>query len=154
MSETGGRGAGLAGAAFVAFSLGMIASRLASDALSERVGPTVLVRCGGALAAGGMALALVAPHPLPAIAGYLLVGAGLGPVVPITFSAAGNLARRRSGSQLGLVVTIGYVGSIVAPIVVGWTADAVSLRVALLLPLVLALVATGLSFSVGRAAGR
>lgn len=154
LSETVGTGAGLASVAFVAFSVGMIASRLLSDALSARFGPTLLVRGGAALAAGGMALALAAPHPLPVVAGYLLVGVGLGPVVPITFSAAGNLDRRRSGSQLGLVVTIGYVGSIVAPIVIGWTADAVGLRVALIFPLALALVAAGLSSSVATAAGR
>jgi MFS family permease len=154
MADTVGTGAGLASAAFVAFSLGMIASRLLSDVLSERFGPTLLVRGGGALAAGGMALSLAAPHPLPVLAGYLLVGVGLGPVVPITFSAAGNLDRRQAGSQLGLVVTIGYVGSIVAPIVVGWTADAVDLRIALIFPLALALVAAGLSSSVATAAGR
>jgi MFS family permease len=154
MDETVGTGAGLASAAFVAFSFGMIASRLTGDALSGRFGPTMLVRAGGALAAAGMALALAAPHPVPVIAGYLLVGAGLGPIVPIAFSAAGNLEHRRSGSQLGLVVTIGYVGSIVAPIVVGWTAEAVGLRVALVFPLTLALGIVVVGSSVATAAGR
>jgi MFS family permease len=65
-----------------------------------------------------------------------------------------NLDRGRSGSQLGVIVTIGYAGSIVAPIVVGWTADAVSLRVALVLPLALALVVAGLGYSVATAARR
>jgi MFS family permease len=154
MTETVRTGTGLASVAFVAFSLGMIAARLAGDGVSERFGPSLTVRTGGALAAGGMALALAAPHPLPALIGYLLVGVGLGPIVPITFSAAGNLDRGRPGSQLGLVVTIGYVGSIVAPIVVGWTADVLGLRVALIFPLALALVVARLGFAVTNAARR
>jgi MFS family permease len=153
MDETVGVREGLAGAAFVAFSAGMIGVRLLADGISARFGPVQTVRGGGVLAAAGLVLALVAPLPLPAIAGFLLLGAGLAPVVPIAFSAAGNLHRGHAGSFLGLVVTIAYVGAVLGPLAIGLLADAVSLRVALILPAVLALVVAALSFSVGGAAG-
>jgi MFS family permease len=153
LDETVGVREGLAGAAFVAFSAGMIASRLVGDAVSRRFGPVSTVRFGGALAATGMALILIAPQPVTAIGGYLLVGAGLAPVVPIAFSAAGNLDRGRSGSLLGVVVTIAYVGSVVGPVAIGLTAEAASLRVALLLPAALTLVIAALASSVAAAAG-
>ena len=154
MDETVGVGEGVAGAAFVAFSIGMILSRLVGDAVSRRFGPVQTVRFGGALATIGLALALAAPQPAPAIGGYLLFGAGLGPVVPIAFSAAGNLDRRRSGALLGMVVTIAYVGSVLGPVVIGFAAEAASLRVALLLPAALAVLVAALASSVGSAAGR
>ena len=152
LDEEVGARAGLAGAAFVAFSVGMIASRLVGDAVSRRFGPVVTLRFGGSLAAAGLALALLAPHPLTVIGGYLLFGAGLAPVVPIAFSAAGNLDRGRAGTQLGLVVTIAYVGSVVGPLAIGVAAEAAGLRVALVLPVVLALLVAVLGFAVGSAA--
>jgi MFS family permease len=153
MDETVEVGPGLAGVAFFAFSLGMIASRFAGDRLSARCGPARVTRGGALLAAGGLALTLLAPSPAPALAGYLLYGAGFGPIVPIAFSAAGNVDRTRSGRVLGWVVTLGYLGAIVGPIVIGFVADARSLRAALLLPLGLALSAAALASSVGAAAG-
>ena len=153
MHETVGTGAGYAGIAFVAFSFGMIASRFAADSLSARFGPTLLVRGGGLLAAGGLALALSAPHAVTTVAGYLLFGVGLAPIVPITFSAAGNLDQRRAGAMLGSVVTIGYVGSVIGPVVIGFSANALSLRVALIFPILLALTAATFAFSVATAAG-
>jgi MFS family permease len=153
MHETVGTGTGLAGVAFVAFSLGMIVSRFVSDDLSGRLGPTLVVRVGGCVAGSGLAVALVAPHPATATAGYLLFGVGLAPIVPITFSAAGNLDPHRAGVVLSLVVTIGYVGSVAGPVIIGFTADGYGLRVALVLPLLLALTAAALAFSVAGAAG-
>ena len=152
MHETIGTGTGYAGIAFVAFSCGMIVSRFAGDSLSARIGPTLLVRGGGLLAAGGLGLALTAPHAETAVAGYLLFGLGLAPIVPITFCAAGNLDRRRAGVLLGSVVTIGYAGSVIAPVIIGFSADALGLRLALVFPVLLALVAAGLAFSVRTAA--
>jgi len=51
--------------------------------------------------------------------------------VPVAFSAAGT------PSALGRVVTFSYVGSIAGPAAIGLVAEAASLRLALLIPLVL-----------------
>ena len=47
---------------------------------------------------------------------------GLGPVVPLAFRTAGRTPRRGHASALPLVVTAGYVGSIVGPLLVGFIA--------------------------------
>jgi MFS family permease len=153
MHETIGTGTGLAGVAFVAFSFGMIACRFAADSLSARLGPAAVVRGGGLLAASGLAFTLVLPHSWSTIAGYLLCGIGLAPIVPITFSAAGNLDQARTGASLGSVVTIAYVGAVVGPAVIGFTAEALSLKAALVFPVLLALCASALAFAVAPAAG-
>jgi MFS family permease len=153
MHETIGTGTGVAGLAFVAFSFGMIVCRFAADSLSARLGPTAVVRGGGLLAAGGLALTLALPHSWSTLAGYLLCGVGLAPIVPIAFSAAGNLDQARTGAFLGSVVTIAYVGAVVGPAVIGFTAEALNLRAALVFPVLLALCAAALAFAVAPAPG-
>ncbi len=148
-----GTGAAVAAVAFIAFSVTMAASRFASDRLSERLGPVVVVRAGGLLAAGGLALGLAVHEPVAGVAAFALLGAGFAPVVPIAFSAAGNTGLGPTGVILGRVVTTGYLGSIVGPIAIGGLAQAVGLRAALFLPVILGLVIAGLAGSVAFAPG-
>ena len=110
------------------------------DPLRGRVGNVVLVRGGSLIAAAGLGIALLVHEPAAGIAGFALLGLGLAPVVPIAFSAAGDLDARATGRLVGRVATVGYVGSVAGPIMIGWLAEATSLRVSLGLVVVLALV--------------
>jgi MFS family permease len=148
-----GTGAAVAAVAFIAFSVAMAASRFASDRLSERLGPVAVVRAGGLLAAGGLALGLAVHEPAAGVAAFALLGVGFAPVVPIAFSAAGNTGLGPTGVILGRVVTTGYLGSIVGPIAIGGLAQAVGLRAALFVPVILGLVIAGLAGSVAFAPG-
>jgi MFS family permease len=124
--------------AFVAFALGMTVSRLVADRLAFRFGPEPVVRVAGLLAAGALAAGIALPTPAIAIAAFGIVGVALGPVVPTAFSAAGN-SGAADGPVLGWVVTIGYMATIVGPMIMGFVSGLASLRVAFLLPLALAL---------------
>jgi MFS family permease len=115
-------------------------ARFAGDSLRERLGPIALVRGGALLAAAGLMLALAVHRPAAAIVGFALLGAGLAPAVPITFSAAGRIDPKAAGRNIARVASIGYVGSVSGPIMIGWLAEATSLRLALGLTAVLALV--------------
>ena len=126
--------------AFAAFAVTMAASRFAADPLRARLGNFVLVRGGSLIAAAGLGLGLLVHEPAAAIAGFALLGLGLAPVVPIAFSAAGELDPRATGRLVGRVATIGYVGSVAGPIMIGWLAEATSLRASLGLVVALALV--------------
>lgn len=145
LHERVGVATGSAGLAFVAFSLGMIVARFASDRLTMRVGPVRVARAGAVVASVGMTLGLAVPSAALVVAGYLLVGIGLAPIVPIAFSAAGNVDPGRAGASLSAVVAIGYLGSVLAPIAIGFLADSFGLRAALTLPVVLALLAAALA---------
>jgi MFS family permease len=129
---------------FAAFSMAMTAGRLCGDRLVRAVGPVVLVRCSGALAAAGLAVALVVDHPVAGVAGFGLLGAGLSGIAPQVFSAAGDHDPRHPGRALSTVVSIGYLGFLLGPILIGATATVTGLRPALWIPVVLALfVAAG-----------
>jgi MFS family permease len=143
----------LGAVAFGAFAVTMAVSRFAADPLRTRLGDVTLVRTGSLLAAAGLGLGLIVHEPAAGIAGFALLGLGLGPVVPIAFSAAGDLDARATGRLVGRVATLGYVGTVVGPIAIGWLAEATSLRTSLALVVVLALVIAACSRVCDQAAG-
>jgi MFS family permease len=140
----------LGAVAFAAFAVTMAIARFAADPLRARLGNVLLVRGGSLIAAAGLGLGLLVHEPAAAIAGFALLGLGLAPVVPIAFSAAGDLDARATGRLVGRVATLGYVGSVAGPIMIGWLAEATSLRTALGLVVLLALVIAASARSVER----
>jgi MFS family permease len=140
MTQELGTSAALGALAFTAFAVTMAIARFAVDPLRPRLGNVTLVRGGSLIAAAGLGAALLIHEPAAGIAGFALLGLGLAPVVPIAFSAAGDLDARATGRLVGRVATLGYVGSVAGPIMIGWLAEATSLRTALSLVVLLALV--------------
>ena len=128
---------GVAAIGYAAFALAMTVVRLWADLLTARTSPGVVAGLGGLVAAAGIGLAVAVPAPLAAIAGFALVGAGSAVMVPLAFSAGANLGQ--TGTALSVVMSSGYAGSIVGPLLIGATADRVGLRTALGIPLVAAL---------------
>lgn len=139
---------GMAAAGYAAFSVTMAATRFSGDWLSTRLGPVALVRLGGSLAMSGFALALFAPHPMAAFAGFAGVGAGFATVVPMAFSAAGRTPGMAAGLALASVTTLGYLGFLLGPPIIGFAAEAVGLRNALGLLVVTSALVVALAPSV------
>ena len=151
MTQELGTSAALGALAFAAFAVTMAIARFAADPLRARLGNVALVRGGSLIAAAGLGAALLIHEPAAGIAGFALLGLGLAPVVPIAFSAAGDLDPRATGRLVGRVATIGYVGSVAGPIMIGWLAEATSLRSSLSLVVLLSLAITVSARAVGRA---
>lgn len=124
-------GAGLAAAGYAAFSIVMALGRGVGDHLTVRLGPGRMMQGGGLIAAIGLTLALVSNWIPLALFGFGLVGAGLSVVFPLTLSAAGRTSKQAASTAIAAVATCGYVGFLVGPPVIGFLADALSLRVAL-----------------------
>jgi MFS family permease len=138
MTQELGSSQALGALAFAAFAVTMATMRFLADSLRGRYGKVTLVRTGSLVAAAGMAFGLLVHEPAAAIAGFALLGLGLAAVVPIAFRAAGDLDARATGRLVGRVATVGYVGTVVGPIAIGWLAEATSLRSALGLVVLLA----------------
>lgn len=135
-------GAGLAAAGYAAFSVVMALGRGVGDRLTARLGPMAMVRLGGFVAAVGLTLALTDLWVPIALLGFGLVGAGFSVVFPLTLSAAGRTSKQASGTAIAAVATCGYMGFLIGPPVIGFIADALSLRIALGVVVVLSLLAT------------
>lgn len=141
LRESVGAHASAAGLGVVSFSAGMAISRFLGDRVVARWGQPAVIRTGAACALAALGVSLIAHRPAVSIAAFGIVGLGLGPVVPLAFRSAGSLVRADGTGILPLVVTAGYAGSIVGPLLVGFVADHAGLRTAFLVPLVACAVA-------------
>lgn len=112
----------LSGFAFAGFSFTMAVMRFAGDIIRDRLGAVMTLRICGTIAILGLALIGSAPNVPMAIAGFALAGIGISNMVPIVFSAAGNLPGMAAGVGLSVVTTMGYSGILVAPSLIGFIA--------------------------------
>ena len=131
LRQTLGLSALLGGSGVAVFYGAMVAGRLGAAFVIARFGNRRTLLAAGLLAAGGMTLALATREPSLVIAGFLVVGLALSAVVPIAFSAAGDLAPERAGAAISVVTTLGYGGFLLGPVIVGGLAEVVGLRAAL-----------------------
>jgi fucose permease len=128
LKQITGASPGVAAGSFTAFAFTMAAGRLCGDQVVRRLGAALTVRISGALAALGGTLVVFSRAPLPAIAGFMLIGLGVAVVVPLVFAAAGNAAATPSEGVAG-VATISYTSGFVAPSAIGGIAAATNLSV-------------------------
>jgi MFS family permease len=136
LRESVGAASSAAGLGVVAFSAGMALSRFTGDRLVARFGQPAVARVGASSAFAALVAMLLVPRLIPSVVALGIVGLGLGPVVPLAFRTAGRTFRPGHASALPLVVTAGYAGSIVGPLLVGFIADLAGLRMAFLVPVV------------------
>jgi predicted MFS family arabinose efflux permease len=132
--------AAFAALGFAGFSVAMAFGRLSGDRLAAKLGPAVVLRCCGLLAAAGLATALLSASPVGAIVGFTLFGAGLSCTFPLMLSAAGNADPLQPAHGIARVAGFGYIGMLSGPVLIGALAGQLGLATALALPVLLALV--------------
>ncbi|MFC5720961.1 MFS transporter [Streptomyces gamaensis] len=150
LRDTAGASPGTAGAGFAVFSAGMVLGRLSADRIRARTGTAGFVRGCALLAAVGAVVPVVFPVPAAGLAGYTLLGLGLAAVIPVVFSHAAALRPERPGPAIAAVSAVGYLGFLAGPPVIGGLAEAVELRAAMLVPLVLTATMAALSVRLRR----
>lgn len=131
LNGTLGTGPGFAAAGYAAFSLTMAVGRLVGDRVNEYLGPVILVRSGGVLAAVGLGASLAIGQPFVALVGFACAGAGFSIIFPIALSAAGRAKRVAPGPAIAAVSASGYLGLLTGPPVIGFVAEVVGLGRAL-----------------------
>ena len=138
LDDPGGRGARLeralsqqelgasietAGLAFAAFSATMAVMRFSGDPIRDRLGAVRTLRISTLVAGAGCCSR---PSPTAcsvAAAGFALAGLGIANMVPIAFSAAGNLPGLAPGIGISVVSFMGYSGLLFAPSLIGFIAQ-------------------------------
>lgn len=113
----------LAALGFAAFSGTMATMRFLGDAIRQKLGAVTTIRVCGVIAFAGLLIAAFAQTPFVAIAGFAIAGIGISNLVPIAFSAAGNLPGVPPGIGLSIVTVTGYAGILVAPSAIGFAAE-------------------------------
>ncbi len=121
-----------AGLGYTVFSITMTAGRLSGNRIVAALGGHLVLLCGGACAAAGMALAVLAPSSSAVLAGFALVGVGASNIVPVLYSALGRQRAMPAHLAVGAVTALGYAGILVGPAAIGAVAHAAGLPAAFL----------------------
>lgn len=133
-----------AGIGFTLHSLAMAASRMVGDGMIRRWGPRRVMVAGAMLCSIGLVTPAIAPNDYLALAGFLLVGAGVGNIAPVLISAAANQSIMPAGAAIAAVSSLGYAGLLAGPALIGFIAHGTSLVTAfILLAVLMAVIAAG-----------
>jgi hypothetical protein len=125
-----GASATVAAMAFVAFASAMFFGRLFAGRILFGLGRRTTIVVAGIGSAVGASIATAAHGPLVAGIGYLVLGLSLAAAAPAAFGLAGD-AGGDPVHAISAVTTVGYTGFVWSPPLLGWVAQAFSLRAAM-----------------------
>lgn len=122
----------LTGVGYSTFMIAMAAMRFLADGISGRYGLQKTLQFSGVLTTVGLLLAVLFPSLIPAIIGFFFIGLGVSSVVPMVYSAAGKSKTLSAGTALTAVSSLGFMGLLIGPPLIGLLAEATSLRTSFL----------------------
>lgn len=129
------------GLGYAGFSAAMTLGRLNGDTIITKFGSKKVVIAGALLAAAGFLIVVIAPLVSIAIAGYILIGFGCCCIVPVLFSASGNIPGVTVVEGFAMVTTGGLIGFLTGPSLIGIISEKVNLSAGLSLLILLMLTA-------------
>ena len=123
--------------------------RLAGDSTVARFGAVAVLRVGALVACAGLAVVVFAPAWPVAVAGFLVMGAGVAVIAPLSFSAAARIAgaahdldpdlrHARVDAVIGRFNQFNYVGALIGAVLTGVVGSG-DLRIGFAVPMVLVL---------------
>ncbi len=140
MREHLGADEATAALAFGAFSVTMTAGRLTADRVSGAFGRVAVVRYGTLLCGIGLTVIILSPWIPLTLIGWAMAGLGLSGTIPQIFTAAGNLGSTKAATDMSHVFSIGYLGLLAGPAIIGWLTALIPLTTALIVPLIAVLI--------------
>ena len=136
------------------FYIGITVSRFLSGFVSEKLGDRKLILTGTAILTFGILLLMIPAASGVAIAGFIVIGFGCGPIYPcIIHSTPYNFGAENSGAIIGIQMASAYVGSTFMPPLFGLLGNKISfsiLPVYIFIFFLLMIVMTELTFRCGK----
>lgn len=136
-----GAAGALAPVGLAAYQGGVLAARLATDAVVPRLGRGRLLAIGLVLGVTGAIVVAAVPTPAVAIAAFAVSGLAVGALVPLAFGLAGGIDPARSDEVIARVNLFNYAGAVLGAVGVGVLTDVTGSGLAFLLPTLLLVAA-------------
>ncbi|WP_367754615.1 MFS transporter [Flavobacterium sp. WC2430] len=127
-------------AAFVFFMTAVTLGRLLGDYAVFKYGIKPILFYSGIFISSGFLICFLFPFISTTIIGYFLIGIGVSCVVPLVFSIAGKSKSLSNGSALTSISTIGYLGFLIVPPMVGFISQISSMKWAFLIMALLGII--------------
>jgi MFS family permease len=116
---------------YTAFALCMALGRFFGDRLLQAFGYSTVLKLNGILVCIGMSLALMINSPGAVIIGFALVGLGVSSVIPIVYMLSAKSKSMAPSAAIAAVSSIGFMGFLFGPPIIGFIAQETGLRIAL-----------------------
>lgn len=129
MTTTKSVPADTAGLSFAIFSVAISIGRLFGDRLVEWLGIRKVMTGSGIIAAIGFTIVMEAADAWIAFAGFVVVGLGAANLIPLLFTIASRQKKMPVPQAISSVTTLGYLGLLIGPAMMGFIAHASSLYV-------------------------
>jgi MFS family permease len=123
----------------------MLIMRLAGDKVVIKFGPSRTARYSGLVAMTGSVILAIFETFIPILIGFGLIGLGIAVIIPLAFSRAANDKNMSQGAAIASVATLGYGGMLIGPLLIGFIAEATSIKTSFLIFPILALLIIVLS---------
>ncbi|WP_175717171.1 MFS transporter [Burkholderia anthina] len=135
------------GLGFAVFMGAMTVGRLLLNRVVDRVGMRRTLQWSGMLALAGITMTILSPGLVSSIIGFCLVGLGICTVIPLAAGAAAKSTTMAPSAAIASVLTIGFMGTLAGPPLIGFLSDAFGLRYAFI---VCAILAIGITYRAGK----
>jgi MFS family permease len=130
---------------FVAFMSTMAGGRFIADFLITKFGVKRMIQISGIMVFTGIAITVAFPYLIPSSIGLLITGFGVSSVVPLTYGLAGQSKTMPAGQALAAVSSLGFLGFLIAPPLIGFISQGYTLRTAFALIALMGLMVAFLS---------
>ena len=127
---------------FAIYMVAMTLGRLTGDRLVGFLGIQRVLKYSGLFIFTGLLTAIVFPYYITASIGFVMVGLGVSCVIPLIFGLAGKSKTMGSGPAIAAVSSIGYLGFLLIPPVVGFIAETFNLQWSFLMIAIFGLLIT------------
>ncbi|MEO6346645.1 MAG: MFS transporter [Aquaticitalea sp.] len=135
----------LAGLGFILFSTTMTIGRFFGDGIAARIGSMKTILIGCIVASIGY-LCVLTTVLIITVIGFGVIGLGLSVIIPELFRVAGKTKRVKASTGISFVSSIGFIGFLLGPIVLGFISDTYSLKISFFALLILVTIALTLAF--------
>lgn len=117
----------LSGFGYAAFSVAMAIMRLTGDKFVAKFDSKLIVSLGSFIGFVGLLLIIFSSWIGLTLFGFVLVGIGAANIVPIFFSESGRIKNVSSSVALPAITTMGYIGQLAGPAILGFISQQTSL---------------------------
>lgn len=113
---------------YTVFMCTMATGRFIADSMVTKFGTIKVLQASGCLITAGLLTAVFFPSFYTAAFGFFLTGFGVSSVVPLTYGIAGKSTKVKTGIAISLVSSVGFLGFLFGPPVIGYIAEVLNLQ--------------------------
>jgi MFS family permease len=113
---------------YLAYLSAMTLGRFLGDKLTNKLGAISVLQKSGLLAFVGTGIIVLFPNLVIATIGYFIIGLGLSCIIPLVYSIAGKHSILNIGPSITSISTIGYMGFLTGPPLVGFLSQSINMR--------------------------